>query len=131
MIYNDQITYKRAADRMGRNATTCHLAIYQNDEQTLVVATEIHTNEGMSITNSSEDMASAVVKEFDLNPDTTTFVEHYNAASYTANPSALAMKQHPDTYARVQYTWRGLSASKPQWSRLSEEAYEIVLEHFR
>ncbi len=54
----------------------CHLHILRNDQETLVIATEVSTNPGTSITNATEIIATDVVKRWQLDPRKTRFIEH-------------------------------------------------------
>ena len=57
----------------------CHLRILQNDQETLVIATELASNPGKSITNAAEIIATDVVKRWQLDPHKTQFIEHYTS----------------------------------------------------
>src|SRR5260370_42640030 len=65
-----------------RFASHCHLRILQNDQETLVIATEVNTNPGTSITNAAEIIATNVVKHRQLDPTRTRFIEHYKPESF-------------------------------------------------
>ncbi len=89
----------------------CHLRIIQNKTATIVIATELATNPGMSITNAAEVLASKIVKQFHLNPKTTRFIEHYGKESYDHD----AGRKRADTYDEVMFTWNGTGATHPVW----------------
>src|SRR6266568_4896640 len=78
VLYNDTFEYQ--PHPVNCNPTQCHLLIWKEfpeASRVLVMATEIAENPGISITNSSEAMATEVVKRFKLNPEDTRFIEHY------------------------------------------------------
>ena len=89
----------------------CHLRIIQNRTATIVIATELATNPGMSITNAVEVLASKIVKQFHLNPKTTRFIEHYGQESYDYEEG----RKRADTYDEVTFTWNGTGATQPVW----------------
>src|SRR4051794_20817669 len=47
--------------------------------RTVVIATELSDNPGVSITNFAEKLASLVCKMFDIDPTTLVWIEHYPA----------------------------------------------------
>jgi hypothetical protein len=119
--------------RLHRNPTTCHMEVWQNKGTgwALVIATEIADNHGLSINNSSEDMATFAVSTHQLAPLRTAFIEHFNAASYNPDPSPLAERQHPDEYTLVNYDWQSIGDSQfiarnPRWQHMSREVYTRV-----
>ena len=97
----------------------CHLRIIQNRTATFVIATELATNPGMSITNAAEVLASKIAKQFHLNPKTTRFIEHYGQESYDYEEG----RKRADTYDEVTFTWNGTGATHPVWK--PAEAKEI------
>jgi|GraSoiStandDraft_24_1057298.scaffolds.fasta_scaffold292817_2 hypothetical protein len=68
----------------------------------------------MSITNASEWLASHIATEYELDPRSTRFIEHYSEASYGDTSM-------PDTYDEVAFAWNGRKAHDPQWRRLQGE----------
>src|SRR5258708_23620118 len=91
----------------------CHLKISKHNDQYIVIATELGTNEGMSITNAAEFLATKVAQEFDLDPSKTVFIEHYSDESFENMKSKTE-----ETYNQVTFTWENGEASDPQWRRL-------------
>jgi hypothetical protein len=55
----------------------CHLQVLQREQQAIVIATEIPTSTGKSVTNAIVLIATLAVTQFELEPTTTTFIEHY------------------------------------------------------
>lgn len=121
-LYNAEFTYQPHIYPKGRNVTICHLEVLKQGDTALVVATELHSNPGMSITNSSEKLATEVVNHFKLDPAKTTFVEHYNdEISYGS--SVWYRRNNPDHYSTVTYTWENGVAKRPQWTSITEGAF--------
>ncbi len=89
----------------------CHLRILQNRTTTIVIATELATNPGMSITNAAEVLASKIVKQFHLDPKNTRFIEHYGQESYDYEKG----RERADTYDVITFTWKDTTALQPVW----------------
>lgn len=112
-----------------RNESTCLVTIYRdlnNNDATLVIFTELASNRGKSITNSSEALATLIVRDYELDPNKTTFVEHYGAISYHFS-TAPHCNEH---YSTVCYSWNGGKARGPVWSALSAKALESLVNGF-
>ena len=120
-IYNDTFEYQPHRN-IRRTPSVCHLQVARRGDDSLIIATELADNPGMSITNSSERLASLVVQQFGLNPAHMTFIEHYNEESYYGQ----SLRRDPDHYSEVSYTWEGNEAKHPQWKPLSFEAFVEV-----
>ncbi len=93
----------------------CHLRILQQEQKTIVIATEIPVNPGKSVTNAAEAIATQAVQEFQLDPTTTRFIEHYTKESYEGSDEG---------HYEVTFTWHEKEATNPQWRRL--EPHEIA-----
>lgn len=89
----------------------CYLRIFQDKATSLVIATELNTNPGMSITNAAEVLASKIVNQFQLNPHTTRFIEHYGQESYEPEEG----RERADTFDEVTFFWHGKNAIYPEW----------------
>ncbi len=104
-----------------RPGAHCHLEVVCGAGGSFVIVTELANNRGMSTTNAAEQIAVQVVERFELDPATTTFVEHYGPMS--AQPSER--KRDADHYSLVLFDWskRGEQwvASDPHWERISPE----------
>ena len=102
----------------GRKPTCCDIQILEDTDshQHTIVMTERDDNPGLSITNSSERIATALVNENKWAPADCRWVEHY-----ATTPSRPA----PVTWDLVIYTWGLRSgvwvASFPVWSPLIPE----------
>src|SRR5260370_38634476 len=60
----------------------CHLQVMRSEHQALVIATEVPTNQGKSVTNAIDHIAIIATAQFSLDPARTTFIEHYTPESY-------------------------------------------------
>ena len=101
------------------DSAVCHLRILQNRSTSTVIATELATNPGMSITNAAEMLASKIIQQFRLNPKRTRFIEHYGQESYDSEEG----RKRADTFDEVTFSWNGTVAMQPKWK--PAEAKEI------
>jgi len=67
----------------GRRAGVCQLTIMlaplDSSETSIVIATELDDNPGMSITNAAEELIAAIGQQLSLSRTLTAFIEHYPA----------------------------------------------------
>lgn len=113
-------------DPNGR-AAHCALRLVQGSrERVVVIATELRSNPGMSITNAVEMLATQVARQFELNVMMLVWIEHY-AYPISGNPLV------PRSYDRVEFrsrlhggdpafigpAWRTMTAS--DWAELGVE----------
>lgn len=87
--------------------SSCKLTIYPDIQ--LVIVSE--TDEGSSVTNSAEIIATEVVKCYGIDPSRMVFVEHY--------PAAQRPQFRGESYDLVTFTWEGNIATKPNWQPIS------------
>ncbi len=116
-------THYEHKPKIGTPAACC-LSILHSEEQTIVVFTELPDNEGMSVTNAAEDIATQVRREFGLDPDQTRWIEHYPERQHHVHNR---IHIEPATYDEVIYTWDGYQASEPTWRRLTREEFEVLV----
>lgn len=132
-LFNGNFEYAPHTMR-SRNHSVCHLEVLKQGEAALVIATELSDNPGMSITNSSEQLATAVVNKFKLNPEKMVLIERYNDEISYGVSTGLALPHNRDTkhdnYSRATYTWgyevyhETWVASKAQWTHITAEEVE-------
>ncbi len=103
----------------------CHLRILQDKTTTVVIATELATNPGMSITNAAEVLASKIIRQFHLNPKTTRFIEHYGQESYDYEEG----RKRADTYDEVAFSWNGSVATQPKWKPADAKEMKNMLQN--
>jgi hypothetical protein len=95
--------------------STCRVRVFQDENGTVVIASE--TGNGRSVTNGAEEIATGVVKEFGLNPDFTTFIEHY-PADQTAGNEEWDLVHFTTTEPLGGFPFVLIS---PQWERIKVE----------
>jgi len=95
----------------------CRLQIYGS----LVIATELPDNPGMSITNAAEEIATQVCETYEIYPQFLTWIEHY-----LHEDSRLE-----ETYDLVRFTWDQDHFIKPCWQRMTHEQVQLSIEDAR
>ena len=89
----------------------CNLEIIKN----LVIATELNENEGTSITNMAEHLATLICQEFEIEPKHLIWVEHY-----PTRPGGS--RQLPASYDLVQFNLDSSGTFRqPRWTPLTSE----------
>ena len=109
--------------------STCQLRVLTDGQAAIVVATELDSNEGTSVTNAYERIASKVVQEFGLNPHRTRFYDHYTAHS-TSLEASVQQTDEKETYAEVTLSWEGQEATSPQWRAIQGKELSDLLTLF-
>lgn len=104
-----------------RAPARCRLRIYDTDAGAVVVLTEIADNPGISITNTAEELATEITAAYDLDPAAAAWIEHYTPDSYREPNTRF------ETFDRITFTWKGKTASAPQWRRLAGEELRDLL----
>lgn len=107
-------------------ASVCRLRIYQQDgsSRTVVIATElIEENEGTSITNMAEHLATLVRRELGVPLDDFTWIEHYP-------PRLFDRRGRPELdeeFSRVRFSIEGGTYKHPRWQHLSRADVEQMI----
>lgn len=117
--------YGERYDYKGYNGCDCHC--YIKVVGNAVLCTEAKDNEGTSITNMAETLATLVCREYDIPFEEMTWVEHYE---HEARKSGLKDEVF-NTYDLVTFTivdrpsWAGRMSGKqfvsPQWKPADRE----------
>jgi hypothetical protein len=123
-IYNSHYNYDGFID-----LSTCQLRVLTDGQAAIVVATELDSNEGTSVTNAYERIASKVVREFGLNPQRTRFYDHYTAHS-TSREASAHQTNEKETYAEVTLSWEGHEATDPKWRPVQGRELSALLTLF-
>ena len=101
----------------------CLLRILQDKGKTIVIVTELATNQGLSVTNAAEVLASKIVEQFHLDPTTTRFIEHYGKESYGYEDERAVA----DVFDEVTFVWNGMLAMSPTWKRADGKEMKKLL----
>src|SRR5437773_7481831 len=126
-IYNDLFYYGSGSEW---NVSACHLKIALRADQHIVIATEVFypVNRGVSVTWGAEALATQVVKQFNLDPEKTLFIEHWPQIP-TQSPLDEEYEPYKEKWDRVEFTWKKqfwektLYASDPHWTRIIHPPY--------
>lgn len=104
-------------------AGCCRIRIYskkndgnQEAKQWVVISSEIKENKGQSITNCVETLFKKVCKYYEINPEKTTWIEHYNQESYE------------DKDREEEYSLVNLSNKRSSWAYLKNQDLEKLIE---
>lgn len=89
--------------------SACRLLI----NNSIVVASDV--DEGSSVTNAAEEIATLVVSQFKISPDRLVWIEHYPGDS-----------EQDETLDLVQFNWGGGKFSEPRWTRITRAAAEAL-----
>lgn len=108
------------------------LRIYQDADNghTVVVLTEPHNNPGISVTNGAEWLGTAIVKDFNLRPELTTWIEHYPARYSSDSRSHSGNRRLIDheTVDLIRFTWNDRDeAEQPEWDRIERAQAEALI----
>lgn len=94
----------------GMNPSKINVRIFSDDGENFVLFIDI--NEGTSVTNASEQLATEIVEKMNFNPQDCRFFETYSQYNY-------------EDIDEIEYTWKGLIAENPQWKPSDPEIREM------
>lgn len=103
--------------------SVCNLEVYNN----LVICSERGDNEGTSITNMAEHLATAICKQFDITPTKLIWIEHYRAETTI---------ERDETYNIVFFNLTGggvfdantFEFSNPRWVSIEKVIVEALID---
>lgn len=99
----------------------CDIELHRHKDFDVIVATEISSNEGTSITNMAEQLATLVCKAFDIVPARLVWIEHYPERPIGTRES------FKESFDLVNFTRNGDQFLSPRWSPLDKaEAIAIT-----
>ncbi len=100
----------------------CRVRIYGHPEWAMVIWTEIAENQGLSVTDAAEYLASQIQDRFTLDPLETLWIDHYSAFSYKDS-------DRKQEYSLVQLRWNPdeRSYSNPEWSYLEKVQVDYLI----
>lgn len=99
----------------GMNPSRILVKIFSDDGENLILFEDI--NEGTSVTNASEQLASEIVNKMGYDPEECSFFETYSQYNY-------------EDFDEIKYTWSKKSdgtwkAENPEWKPSSEEIRKL------
>lgn len=93
-----------------RIPSSCRVLMFSDDGDHFILFEDI--DDGTSVTNASEQLATEIVEKFKLNPGDCRFFETYS-------------QYHHDTVDEIEYTWNGNEAKHPRWKPAPKEIREL------
>lgn len=105
-----------------RRIARCRLRVYTEEgKQPIVVASELASNPGMSITNAAGVLAWAVYTMLERPELGMYWIEHYGPFSY-----GDGIYCEPENWAHVSFTRGPMAFHNPVWYPLTREAVELM-----
>lgn len=111
------------------NAAECRLRVYEKPGQaTVVVASELDSNQGTSIANMVVNLAGWVWQMLEKPPNGMVWIEHFpRSGGEAANRNVFS----PGTFSEVNFTELVLGCSEvfanPVWTALSKEEFDALI----
>lgn len=97
----------------------CHLHIIHLFEQQIVIVSPQNCEVGWFITSQIEQLATQIVRDFNLDPSCLTWIEH--DAHYTSR--AIATK-----YSEIEFQWHERVAKNPRWKGIADYLIEDLID---
>lgn len=99
----------------------CGLKIVAKNEGNVVIVTELfENNPGTSITGFIARLATIIVKEFGLDPETTRFIEH-------CPDRGSKLDHYREAFDLVRLRWDGKQYTDPEWERITKNNVDEML----
>ena len=99
----------------------CGLKIVELTNETIVVITDLyHENPGTSVTEFCSELATAIVKEKQLNPEKTIFVHH-------SPDMGSKYEFFTESFEIVGFDIENQKFANPVWKKISKEKVEDML----
>jgi hypothetical protein len=107
---------------MGSNCA-CRLRIWKlKDGRHAVMATQLESSPGASVTNTAERWATEACREYNLNPFTTIFIENYDRRGSGTDPSFAT-----ESLDFVFFQWTEGHATNPEWKHAGRAVVERLI----
>jgi hypothetical protein len=102
----------------------CRIRIfYDPDRPVVVIATELPSNPGTSITNRAEVIASEVCRRYSIDPDTLTWIEHY-----LGDPRERVDSAAGEHFSRAEFQRdAGRRLVSPRWYHMPKRRVETLI----
>ncbi len=96
--------------------------IHRKDGKTLVIITEIYRqNPGTAITDCIASLATQLLTQINASPEDLLFIEH--------SPDLRSkLTFYGETFDLVTFSWDGNQFSDPDWTRISREEVDAMME---
>lgn len=108
----------------------CRVRLWQHNERTIVLISELPDNPGMSVTKASEQIATSLVCDLALDPATVVWHPE-GSRHYPQEGRVLARRSVPpfaESFDVITFAWdRRNEASTPEWKRVSQAFFESLI----
>ena len=106
----------------------CEVDIYKElgsyNRLVIVILTQIAENQGKSITNAFERIATEIVRQKRLNPHRVLWIEHYPDRNKGGGKNSIL----DESYSLVSLDWVALKIARaPGWNHITREWLEQLL----
>jgi hypothetical protein len=112
--------------------SSCRVRIYNTAPRAVVIISELPENDGTSVTNAAQTIATLVVQQYRLDPAQTIWVEHYPDRHDQRPPQARYEQEYdvpdlPSVYGEsfdvVTFVWDDAGrAHRPEWHHITPMA---------
>ena len=102
-IRDDLFPFRVSANRYGAH---CHVRIIEAGPYTVLILSELASNEGMSVCNAFEDLLPQITYAYGLDPEHLTVIEHWGPFSYGDH-------ERDEEFSRITYTYE---PDCPSWA---------------
>lgn len=118
MSYQDRIyDFKGLWDAPSR----CGLKIVAKNGAPVVIVSELfEENPGTSVTGFIDRLATVIVKEFGLDPETTRFIEH-------CPDRGSKLDHYRESFDLVRLRWDGARYADPEWKRIAKSDVDEMI----
>ena len=99
----------------------CGLKIVTSNNNTVIIAAELHTsNPGSSVTSWVDKLATELLKKHNLNHENLIFIEH--------NPDRKSkLIFYKEIFDKVSFEWDGEKFINPSWKRITKEEVDKLI----
>lgn len=118
-----QTLYEYGPHRQAGRAV-CNLRVFDNHTGSIVIATELSDNPGLSVTNGWEYIAEELVEDFGLVPATTRYIEYYPERIFQAHGREFVQKEE---WAEVLLSWHGKEVADVDWKHITREEVKMLV----
>jgi hypothetical protein len=118
LIYNGIYCYGGPQN----HSSYCWLRVYTAIDQTVVIATEVEDNPGMSITNAVAALATEVARRFAIPLDGLTWIEHYPERIVEGGRLRI-----PEMLDQVSFMPGPAECARPEWRHLQKAEVEAMI----
>jgi hypothetical protein len=99
----------------------CGLKIVEKKDGPIVIISELfEDNPGTSVTTFIASLATIIVREFGLDPETCAFIEH-------CPDRGSKLDHYRESFDRVRLRWDGARYADPEWENVTKEMVDGMI----